>query len=841
MTMKRNIFFILICLTAGISFASAQSNDTINISEALSITMPRIMSETIFTTNPVETDLVDGTWKAPKAGDKITVPDGTERFWTSITADEKGWIRDTIFGIKYIYATVEMKNSGVMILQLMGNDMVYVNGSPRIGNPYGTSDSYNPWENDWNFVTLPVELHKGKNELLFRASRGRIKARLYQPSAPAMFIKKDFTTPDFLVGEKADTWAGVTVINATNARMDNLQLRVKIGEGKWSNQEIPVLQPTALRKIGVKLMADAFLQKGETAVYLELVENTAGKQDIIDRVTIPIRIVEKTENQKATFISDIDGSVQYYSVLPPRDYDGKTPTGLFLSVHGAAVEAINQTGSYAPKTWGMVVSPTNRRPYGFNWEDWGRLDAMEVLQIAKSKYKIDESRVYLTGHSMGGHGTWHLGAMFPDHFAAISPSAGWISFWSYRFRGQNVVDTSAVRKMIRRSTTPSETMSFAENYKQQGVYVIHGEIDDNVRIDQAIMMIDRLKEINHPDYQYHFQPDANHWWDLSDERGADCVDWPPLFDFFARHARPLKDKIRQVDFLTANPGISSRNNWLVVDAQEKQLAMSEVHVLVDPYQQRFTGTTSNVTRIAFDLDILPANDTVSVTLDGQIIRPIKLKADQQQLWLEKTDTKWRVADKPSVNNKNSIRYGTFKDAFRHRMLFVYGTKGTTAENQWAYDKARYDAEKFWYQGNGSIEVIPDTDFNAASDPDRSVILYGNSTTNSAWKMVLSDSPVQVTKGSITAGSKTFAGNDLACMCVRPRAGSATAYVAFVSGTGIKGMKLTTRLPYMNPGIGLPDCTILNQEILTKGDEGVLMTGFFGPDWSLDKGEFVPNP
>ncbi len=836
--MKKIIFPLLIALFAGFITTQAQSSDTLNLSEGLIITMPRMMSETIFTSNPMETALVNGTWKAPKAGDKVTASDGTEREWKLVKADEKGWIRDTVFGNKFIYVTVEMKQSGVMILQLMGNDMVYVNGSPRTGNPYGQSDSYNSWENDWNFVTLPVELRKGKNELLFRTSRGRIKARIYSPSASAMFIKKDFTTPDFLIGQKSDTWAGVTVINATNARMENLMVRVKTGDGSWANQSVPVLQPASVRKIGIRLLADAYPKAGEASVYLELVQKTDGKETILDKVTIPIRIVDKNDNQKATFISDIDGSVQYYSVLPPRDYDWKSPTGLFLSVHGASVEAINQTGSYAPKTWGMVVAPTNRRPYGFNWEDWGRLDALEVLKIAKTKYNIDETRVYLTGHSMGGHGTWHIGAMFPDQFAAIGPSAGWISFWSYRFRGQNIVDTSAVRKMIRRSTTPSETMSFADNYKQQGVYVIHGEIDDNVRIDQANMMIDRLKEIKHPDYQYHFQPDANHWWDLSDERGADCVDWPPLFDFFARHARPLKDKIRQVDFLTANPGISSRNNWLVVDAQEKQLAMSEVHILVDPYQQRFTGTTSNVARIAFDLDILPKQDSISVTLDGQTIRPIWLAAAQKQVWLEKTDNKWKVAAKPSAKIKNADRYGTFKDAFRHRMIFVYGTKGTPAENQWAYDKARYDAEKFWYQGNGSIEVIPDTDFNAAAEPNRSVILYGNSVTNSAWNLLLADSPVQVTKGSITAGTKTFAGDNLACMCVRPRAGSETAYVAFVSGTGIKGMKLTTRLPYMNPGIGLPDCTILSPEIQTNGDSGVLMTGFFGLDWSIENGEFV---
>ena len=49
----------------------------------------------------------------------------------------------------------------------------------------------------------------------------------------------------------------------------------------------------------------------------------------------------------------------------------------------------------------------------------------------KRSSKPIRERTYLTGHSMGGHGTWHLGVTFPDRFAAIAPSAGWISMWSY--------------------------------------------------------------------------------------------------------------------------------------------------------------------------------------------------------------------------------------------------------------------------------------------------------------------------------------------------------------------------------------------------------------------------
>jgi len=52
------------------------------------------------------------------------------------------------------------------------------------------------------------------------------------------------------------------------------------------------------------------------------------------------------------------------------------------------------------------------------------------------------------------------------------------------------------------------------------------------------------------------QAGAGHWWDVSPEPGADCVDWPPLFDFFARHLRPDDESVWEVEFATASPGVS---------------------------------------------------------------------------------------------------------------------------------------------------------------------------------------------------------------------------------------------------------------------------------------------
>ena len=94
-----------------------------------------------------------------------------------------------------------------------------------------------------------------------------------------------------------------------------------------------------------------------------------------------------------------------------------------LSLHGASVKALNQVNAYGQKDWCHIVAPTNRRPYGFDWEDWGRMDALEVLDLAREQLGTDPQRTYLTGHSMGGHGAWHLGVTYPDRFAAVGPSA----------------------------------------------------------------------------------------------------------------------------------------------------------------------------------------------------------------------------------------------------------------------------------------------------------------------------------------------------------------------------------------------------------------------------------
>jgi hypothetical protein len=147
---------------------------------------------------------------------------------------------------------------------------------------------------------------------------------------------------------------------------------------------------------------------------------------------------------------------------------------------------------------------------------------------------------------------------------------------------------------------------------------------------------------------------------------------------------------------------------------------------------------------------------LKVELDGQTLDKIPWPNDAE-LRLQNEGRQWRLVSKLSPALKGPRRYGPFKDAYRHHMLIVYGTRGTPEENAWAFNKARLDAELFWYRGNGSVDIIPDAAFNPGGAPDRGVILYGNADSNGAWPALLADSPVQVRRGEIKIGSRSDQG------------------------------------------------------------------------------------
>jgi poly(3-hydroxybutyrate) depolymerase len=133
----------------------------------------------------------------------------------------------------------------------------------------------------------------------------------------------------------------------------------------------------------------------------------------------------KTGFVNKTF-TDKEGKKVPYVVYVPRDYDGKKTYPVILFLHGA-----DET---KPIPWGLGTYINARGDLDFlcvfphTNDGWapgttGDRHAIQALDDVLAHYKTDRKRVYLTGFSMGGRGTWGLGAKYADRWAALVPVA----------------------------------------------------------------------------------------------------------------------------------------------------------------------------------------------------------------------------------------------------------------------------------------------------------------------------------------------------------------------------------------------------------------------------------
>ena len=134
-----------------------------------------------------------------------------------------------------------------------------------------------------------------------------------------------------------------------------------------------------------------------------------------------------------------------YRVYVPKGYAASKPTPLVIALHGLGANEDSFFDSYsqlppqlAEQHGFLMAAPLGYRPDGFYGStimggsdaasrrrvEYSEKDVLEVLRLMKAAYNVDESRIYLMGHSMGAIGTWALGAKYPQTWAALVPFSG---------------------------------------------------------------------------------------------------------------------------------------------------------------------------------------------------------------------------------------------------------------------------------------------------------------------------------------------------------------------------------------------------------------------------------
>jgi pimeloyl-ACP methyl ester carboxylesterase len=743
------------------------------------------------------------------------LPQGGKVSWKKTSPDSAGWVNleyqevwwDTLmtyYGVAGIldagYAYAEFVNSGrkraLAIAEKIGS--FYLNGKRFAGDPYGHG-----------FVRTPVVIEDGMNRVLVQLGGygdHRFMFELVPEPAPVIFISQDATLPDIIEGEKQESCVGITLLNTTSKRLSNIKLSVV-------PLTLEVIEPlSAMDTVSVPLQISygAFTSQ--------------------DRLLLRVR--NKEQSRRVTFISKMDGSCQYCAVLPPKDYDPQKEYALILTLHGAGVEASRLVDCHAQKDWAFVVAPTNRRKFGFDWQDWGRLDALEVLDLAEKTFPIDANRVYLTGHSMGGHGTWHISLAHPDLFAAAAPMAGWTCFqlyipWflqkSYIFAEPGQI---AIRDMsLREDFVPD----FVENASNLPIFISHGGNDDNVPPVHSRMFASRLEQLG---YEYHYKeiPGKGHWFNLDNPEQTVCVDNPEFMDFLEGKERDPHPQ--QVVFKTTNLGQNNKSYWVEIIQQGRPFFESRMEA--EAHQGSIEVKTQNVREFALHMssDILPYGH-IALVIDGEELSYRFRKSGK--LFFHKKGDRFRIGQtKRRGVAKTSGFYGPIKQAYFSPFVLVYGTKGDSLTTETTLHQARLEATRWWRRANGQVAVLPDTEVTSETMQHHNLILFGGPEENFVTGQLSRSLPIRIKDGKMFLGKMEIHGETLAAEFIYPNPANAKRFVFVHQGVGTGGLKLSNFFTALYSGAGLPDFVIFDRTVKQEGWGGVICAGFFDSSWQIDE-------
>jgi len=210
-----------------------------------------------------------------------------------------------------------------------------------------------------------------------------------------------------------------------------------------------------------------------------------------------------------------DTNYQYISYIP-KEYNDDTikkwPMIIYLhggSSRGADTMKLNCCGIpdqiWRGRDFPFVIvapqCPINKRWSTDNWFD-------NFYKELTKKYRVDTNKVYLTGVSLGGSGTWYLAIKYPGKFAAIAPISGFTRHMDYIMKNTD--------KLI-----------------DIPIWAFHGKIDKVVQFEETEWIINKLEGKN-KDLKFTAEPAVGHW-----------IDWlvypkQELYDWFLTHDKRMK-------------------------------------------------------------------------------------------------------------------------------------------------------------------------------------------------------------------------------------------------------------------------------------------------------------
>jgi hypothetical protein len=455
----------------------------------------------------------------------------------------------------------------------------------------------------------------------------------------------------------------------------------------------------------------------------------------------------------------------------------------------------------------------------------GEADLAAVLDDVEATWKVDPTRVSITGYSLGGTVAFVEPVRAPDRFAASAPLCGY----------PNLMDYRSVRSVPRAPWEPAllareYVVGMLENAHDVPFHVVHGGKDGPGR---SKVVVDRLRELGRPVV-----------WDLLEDAGHDV--WTEAYEegkmigWLARHRRPAAP--RRVRLVTGEYRVD-RSAWLRVlglddalDAHGGAEALASVDASFDPATSTLTIAARGVTALVVDRARLPDASgapadpgAVHVVVDGRDLGEVPAR---QPIALARGDD-GALGLAPEVPSRAGMKRhgvsGPIEDALFHPLVIVRGTAEPALE-----EASRLLAEHLATAGGTAAVRYPIvTDVEATDEilRGKSVVLVGGPPSNllaRRWEAAL---PARFEPGAITIRGARYEGADVAVSLIAPRPDEPDQVVVLHGAVSERGVLAARHLPRY-----LPDWVVYDARVAAErggllfGDRPTLAGGFFDASW-----------
>lgn len=544
-------------------------------------------------------------------------------------------------------------------------------------------------------------------------------------------------------------------------------------------------------------------------------------------------IAEEKGSRLRAYISPIDHSIQTYSVSIPSVYDPAVAWPLIVSMHGHGWFRPFQ-GHPAPSYSGaFCLSPQGRG--ATDYKDLGEDDVLSAIEEIKRDYNIDPDRVYLTGGSMGGTGTLHLGVHYADQFAGIFPIVGnadnlaWSLRWSWNrpFPGR----FHSLRHWLQEGHT---ARAFAQNLFNLPTYILSGSGDTIVPPEHSRFMTRELRARGYR-VEYREYPGNGHGGFPGSATGEGLA-WTCSW---TREPFP-----RTVTWKAAQLK-HGKAYWLRMEQFARPLEFATIDARVAA-QNHLTINTSNLLALSCQrpTTLFSHGKDITLNIDGQTLRIANDLAPDHWLTLRRDPTHgWQEQIKvsmPTLSKKRGCE-GPIHEAVLAPFVLVVGTQSPNPAMNDAWQREANSFANEWKRRNGAPCLsIKDTDCSAEIMQSRNLILFGGTSDNAISNQLGPFFPLADITTPLRAQNIDLDRDDIGFMLIYPNVSYAPhrSVVMLSAQSPQAAFQCWGRFGnWFNWGVfdskKYFDYAIYDAR--SASPETMLLVGWFGSDWQVESG------